>query len=422
MLRIGIGLLVGSILGGVTYTTNLQQSVPELYTCLETIFVILGNLFIGALRSIAPVLIFFIISTALMQKPKSQSKTIQRQMMLYVLGTFFAALIAVIINCSFHVTIPIPDDIKTDTPTGPADLPQVLITIFNSIVSNPIDSIANGNFLGVLFWAIMFGFAARQFATKGMRSGFEAVTNTFTKLISIIIEFAPFGICGLVFMSIINSGIGIFTDYGFLLIVYLICTLSMFFVFNALLVFIVLKRNPYPLIWKTIKDSAVTAFFFRSSAANIPINMALCKRLGLDKNNYSISIPIGSTINMEGAAITIITLSLVACFSLDIQVDFGPALILSIVATVSAIGASGVSGGSILLVPMACSLFGINGDMASAVVAVGFIIGVIQDSVETALNSSTDVLFTATIQFFEKIKKGVPVHKVVGGTLDDVKD
>lgn len=421
MLRIALGFVVGAIVGVIINLYGNEISVKQITSGIDTVFTILGTLFIGSLRGIAPLLIFFLISTALMRNSHKQGKTIKRQMFMYCGGTFFAALIAVVINCAAQIQITLPADPSVDH-TGPSSMSQVLVNIFQSIVSNPIDSLANANFLGVLFWAILFGLAMRAFATKGIRGAFDAITAALTKIVKIIVEFAPFGIAGLVYAAVAQSGAGIFTEYGVLLIVYLTCIFAMTFVFNPILVFAVLKRNPYPLIWRTIKDSAITAFFFRSSAANIPINLSLCKKLGLDEENYSVSIPIGSTINMEGAAITIITLSLVACFSLGVPVDFGPALILSIIATVSAIGASGVSGGSILLVPMACALFGIGGDTANAIVAVGFIIGVIQDSFETALNSSTDVLFTATIQFYEKIKAGKPVHKVIGGTLDDVED
>ena len=265
----------------------------------------------------------------------------------------------------------------------------------------------------------MFGICARPIANDRFKEGFKSISNVLTEIVKIIIDFAPFGICGLVFTAIIDNGIGIFTDYGILLCVYLIGAFSMFFIFNPLICFLVLRRNPYPLVLRAIKEVGITAFFMRSSAANIPMNMKFCEELHLDKNIYSITIPLGSTINMEGASVTIITLTLACCKTLGIEIDFGPALVLSIIAAISAIGASGVSGGSILLVPMACSLFGIGGDIAAGVVAVGFIIGVIQDSVETALNSSTDGLFTAVIQLREKIKSGEPYHKIVGGTLDD---
>lgn len=265
----------------------------------------------------------------------------------------------------------------------------------------------------------MFGIVARPIASDNVKKGFLNISEVLTAIVRIIIEFAPLGICGLVFSAIVDNGIGIFIDYGLLLCVYIACIFTMFFIFNPLIVFCVLRRNPYLLVWRTIKEVGVTAFFMRSSAANIPMNLNLCEKLHLDKESYSITIPLGSIINMEGASVTIITLTLACCQTLGIHVDFGTALVLSIVAAISAVGCSGVSGGSILLVPMACSLFGIGGDIASAVVGVGFIIGVIQDSLETALNSSTDGLFTATIQLREQIKSGKDYHKIVGGTLDD---
>lgn len=265
----------------------------------------------------------------------------------------------------------------------------------------------------------MLGIIAKSIATDNVKDGFKNLTNILTAVVKIIIEFAPFGICGLVFTAVVDSGIGIFMDYGMLLCVYLVGIGSMALLINPLLCFVVLRRNPYPLVFRSIKDVGITAFFLRSSAANIPVNMEFCEKLHLDKDKYFITIPLGSAINMEGASITIITLTLACCKALGIEVDFGPALLLSIVATISAVGASGVSGGSILLVPMACSLFGISGDIAAGVVAIGFIIGVVQDSLETALNSSTDGLFTSAVQLREQIKSGKPYHKIVGGTLDD---
>lgn len=426
ILRISIGLLVGIIFGVlVNLAINSANSILRsdfsvaFLTAVSVLFEIFGNLFIGGLRAIAPVLVFFLITASIMGSVKQGSKTIQKTMGLYALGTFCAALVAVCINTFFSVKLVLPSDIDTSGYSAPSGMDDIVVNIFGNIVANPIDAIANANFLGVLFWAILFGICARPIASDRIKSGFKNISEILTEIVRIIIDFAPFGICGLIFTSIVDNGLGVINDYGILLCVYFAGIAAMVLIFNPLIVFSVLHRNPYPLIFRAIKDVGITAFFMRSSAANIPVNMNFCEELHLDKRVYSITIPLGSTINMEGASITIITLTLACCKTLGIDIDFGPALVLSIIAAISAIGASGVSGGSILLVPMACSLFGIGSDIASGVVAVGFIIGVIQDSLETALNSSTDGLFTATIQLREQIKSGKPYHKIVGGTLED---
>lgn len=426
ILRIVLGLIIGSVFGVLVNLALSQQDgiwaneiVVTFLTGVTVLLEILGNLFIGGLRAVAPVLVFFLIASSLMGPQKAGSRTVQKTMALYAFGTFSAALVAVCINTLFNVKLVLPSEIDTSQYTAPSGMADIIVNIFNSIVANPIDAISNANFLGVLFWAILFGVVARPIASDSLKKGFTNISDILTGIVKVIIDFAPLGICGLVFTAIVDNGIGIFSDYGALLLVYLAGAFSMFFVFNPLIIFCVLRRNPYPLVMRAIKDVGVTAFFTRSSAANIPMNVKFCEELHLDKRIYSITIPLGSTINMEGASVTIITLTLACCHTLGIDIDFGPALILSLVAAISAVGASGVSGGSILLVPMACSLFGISGDIAAGVVAVGFIIGVIQDSVETALNSSTDGLFTATIQLREQIKSGKPYHKIVGGTLDD---
>lgn len=426
ILRISIGLLVGIIFGVlVNLALNSSNSILQtdffvaFLTSVAVAFKIFSNLFIGGLRAVAPVLVFFLITSSIMGSVKAGSKTIQKTMGLYALGTFSAALVAVLINIFFSVKLVLPSDVDTSGYSAPSGMDDIVVNIFNSIVANPIDAIANANFLAVLFWAILFGICARPIASDRIKGGFKNISEVLTEIVRIIIDFAPFGICGLIFTAIVDNGLGVISDYGILLCVYLAGIASMVLIFNPLIVFLVLKKNPYPLIFRAIKDVGITAFFMRSSAANIPVNMKFCEELHLDKRIYSITIPLGSTINMEGASITIITLTLACCKTLGIEIDFGPALVLSIIAAISAIGASGVSGGSILLVPMACSLFGISGDIVAGVVAVGFIIGVIQDSVETALNSSTDGLFTATVQLREQIVSGKPYHKIVGGTLDD---
>lgn len=426
ILRIVIGLIIGTVVGilcnlAVNNESEVLRSAFAVNTlgALAVIFEVFGNLFIGGLRAIAPVLVFFLITASLMGAKKAGSKTVQKTMGLYALGTFSAAFIAVVINVMFPVTLVLPSDVDISQYSAPSGIGDIVVNIFSSIVANPIDAVANANFLGVIFWSILFGICARPVLPDKIKEGFHGISEVLTAIVKIIIDFAPFGICGLVFTAILDNGLGIFMDYGILLCVYLSILVFVAFVFNALIVGLVLRRNPYPLIFRSIKDVAITAFFMRSSAANIPVNMKFCEELHLDKKSYSITIPIGSTINMEGASITIITLTLCCCHTLGIDLDFGTALVLSLIAAISAIGTSGVSGGSILLVPMACSLFGIGGDIAAGVVAVGFIIGVIQDSVETALNSSTDGMFTAAVQLREQIDAGQPYHKIVGGTLDD---
>lgn len=426
VLRIFCGLIIGALFGIVchivknsTYDILIESNIIIVVDFTNTMFNILGNLFIGALRGIAPILVFFLVSTALMKAQKSGSTTIKRQLLTYLVATFLAAFMAVVINYLFPVKLTLPGETDLSSYNAASDLTTIMINMFKQIVENPVSAIANANFLGVLMWAIFFGVVGKKFATESFKNIMETISIIITNIVSYIIQFAPIGVMSLVFMSVMENGLNIFTDYGILLVLYLACTFAMFFIVNPLIVFTILKRNPYPLVWKTIIECGITAFFLRSSAANIPVNMKFCDKLHLDRSNYSVSIPLGSTINMEGAAITIITLTLACCHTLGINIEIGPAILLSILATISAAGSSGVSGGSILLIPLVCGMFGISGDIASSVVAVGFIIGVIQDSVETALNSSTDALFTATIQFYEKIKAGKPVHKIIGGELDD---
>lgn len=426
VLRIAIGLAVGATIGAIFFILNesnapftADQVFINLKITISLIFKILGNLFIGALRAVAPVLVFFLVASSLMSSKKSGSKTVQKTMLLYIIATFVAALVSLAINSIFEVKLVLPSDIDTSQAAGPSEMPDILINLFNVIVANPIEAVSKANFLGVLFWSILFGFVARPIASKNIKDGFDNISVVLTGVVRAIIEFAPFGISGLVYTTIIDNGIGIFVDYGTLLLVYISCIFALAFVVNPILIGATLRRNPFPLIFRCLKDSGITAFFVRSSAANIPINMKLCDELHLDKKSYSVTIPLGATINMEGTSVTIITLTLSCCATLGLNIDLGSAVLLSIVATISAIGASGVSGGSILLVPMACSLFGISGDISAGVVAVGFIVGVLQDSLETALNSSTDALFTAAVQMREQIVAGKPHHKIVGGTLDD---
>ena len=286
---------------------------------------------------------------------------------------------------------------------------EVLQTLLNNLVANPIDSLANANYLGILFWSVVIGLALRSIANEQLKISLSHISDAVAQIVRWIINLAPFGIMGLVFTAVSENGLDIFIDYGKLILVLVSCMVTMAFVVIPIIVFVALRKNPYPLVLKCLRDSGITAFFTRSSAANIPVNMELCEELGLNKDLYSVSIPLGATINMNGAAITITVLSLAACHTLGIQVDIPSAVILSLLATVSACGASGVAGGSLLLIPMACSLFGISDSLSMQIVAVGFIIGVIQDSCETAINSSGDVIFAATAEFRSRLRAGEDV-------------
>ncbi|WP_238906964.1 MULTISPECIES: serine/threonine transporter SstT [unclassified Clostridium] len=388
--RIIVGLIVGIILA-----ITLPQKA--------TFVVIFGSLFVGALKAIAPVLVFFLVMSAISQHKSGQETNMKSIIVLYLTGTFLAGLIAVIVSFMFPVTLTLTGGAQDLTPPG--GVVEVLKTLLLNLVDNPIKALFNANYIGILSWAVLFGFALKSApdSTKTMLSNFSDATSTIVKW---IINFAPLGIMGLVFESISANGLESLLSYGRLLVVLISCMLFVALVANPIIVFLNIRQNPYPIVFKCLRESGITAFFTRSSAANIPVNMRLCEKLGLDKDTYSVSIPLGATINMAGAAVTISVLTLAAVNTLGIQVDIGTAFILSILSAVSACGASGVAGGSLLLIPVACSLFGIPNDVAMKVVAVGFIIGVLQDSFETALNSSTDVLFTATAEFAKWRKEG----------------
>ncbi|WP_315107903.1 serine/threonine transporter SstT [Clostridium intestinale] len=388
--RIIVGLIVGIILA-----ITLPQKA--------TFVVIFGSLFVGALKAIAPVLVFFLVMSAISQHKSGQETNMKSIIVLYLTGTFLAGLIAVIVSFMFPVTLTLTGGAQDLTPPG--GVVEVLKTLLLNLVDNPIKALFNANYIGILSWAVLFGFALKSApdSTKTMLSNFSDATSSIVKW---IINFAPLGIMGLVFESISANGLESLLSYGRLLVVLISCMLFVALVANPIIVFLNIRQNPYPIVFKCLRESGITAFFTRSSAANIPVNMRLCEKLGLDKDTYSVSIPLGATINMAGAAVTISVLTLAAVNTLGIQVDIGTAFILSILSAVSACGASGVAGGSLLLIPVACSLFGIPNDVAMKVVAVGFIIGVLQDSFETALNSSTDVLFTATAEFAKWRKEG----------------
>ena len=389
ILRIAIGLVIGLILG---------LFVPQ--AAFVTIF---GDIFVGALKAIAPVLVFVLVIASLASAGKGIGGRFKTVIIFYMLSTFLAAVIAVFFSYAFPVTIPLSE---AATNTAPSGLGEVFRTLLTNMVKNPITSIMDANYVGILTWAVVFGLALRAFASDNTKNVLSDISNAVSKAVAWVIQLAPFGIMGLIYGSVSEYGMAIFVDYGKLLAVLVGCMLAVALIVDPLIVAVSLKRNPYPLVFKCFKESGLTAFFTRSSAANIPVNMALCEKLGLDKEYYSVAIPLGATINMDGAAITITVMSLAAAFSQGISVNIFLAIILSFVATLGACGASGVAGGSLLLIPMACSLLGIGQDIAMQVVAVGFIIGVVQDSLETAINSSGDVIFCATAEYRDRMKKG----------------
>ncbi|MCI9597947.1 MAG: serine/threonine transporter SstT [Firmicutes bacterium] len=386
--RIIAGLAVGIILGLI---------IPK-----AAAIGILGELFVGALKALAPLLVFFLVMHSLSQHQKGKSSNMKHIIVLYLVGTFLAALTAVAASFLFPSELMLAEGAEAEAPGG---ITNVLKTLLMNAVSNPIGAIVNANYIGVLVWAVIFGLAMRA-ASQGTKEVLGNISDALSVAIRWVISCAPFGILGLVFTTVSTTGFKAFESYGKIILVLVGCMLVVAFIINPLIVFINIRQNPYPLVLKCIKDSGIMAFFTRSSAANIPVNMSLCESLGLDEEKYSVSIPLGATINMAGAAITITVLSLAAANTLGIAVDFPTALLLSLVASVSACGSSGVAGGSLLLIPLACSLFGISNDIAMQVVGVGFIIGVIQDSCETALNSSSDALFTATAEFYNWKKEG----------------
>jgi serine/threonine transporter len=391
--RIIIGLIIGIVLA-VTIPDTAQP------------IVILGSLFVGALKAIAPILVFFLVMSAISQHKSGQQTNMKSIILLYLLGTFLAGLTAVIVSFVFPVTLALPG--SAETLAAPGGVTEVLKTLLMNIVDNPVRALTNANYIGILAWAVILGLALKN-AKDSTKSMISNVSDALSQMVRWVISFAPLGIMGLVFESIATSGIESLLSYGQLLAVLVGTMVFIALVVNPMIVFITIRQNPYPLVFRCIRESGLTAFFTRSSAANIPVNMGLCERLGLDKDTYSVSIPLGATINMAGAAVTISVLTLAAVHTLGIQVDMGTAVILSVLAAVSACGASGVAGGSLLLIPLACSLFGIPNDVAMQVVGVGFIVGVIQDSCETALNSSTDVLFTAAADIAKRRKDGVAV-------------
>lgn len=388
VLRILIGLIIGAVLGLV---------VPQWKG-----IAILGLIFVSALKAIAPLLVAVLVMSSVAKARKGLGLRFRMLVTIYVLSTFVAALIAVVGSFLFPVTIQLRDAASEHVPGA---LTDVFTNLLSNMVSNPLMSTSTANYLGILFWAVIFGLAFKKTASKQTIDVIHDMAEVISQAVRWVIQFAPFGILGLVFDSVSESGLEVFTTYGHLVLLLVGCMLVNAFVSNPLISFVMLRRNPYPLLFTCLKESGINAFFTRSSAANIPINMNLCKKLKLDEDFYSVSIPLGATINMDGAAVTITVMTLAVAHTMGIEVSFVSALFLSVIATLGACGASGVAGGSLLLVPMACSFLGIGNDVAMQAVAIGFIIGVVQDSVETALNSSGDVFFTATAELYDRSKK-----------------
>lgn len=394
--------LVKRIIIGIIIGITLAVTVPESTKWIS----IFGSLFVGALKAVAPVLVFFLVISAISRHQSGQKTNIQHILILYGFSTFLASLTAVVASFLFPVHLSLTESAKEVSP--PSNITEVIQSLLFNIVDNPVHALLNANYIGILTWAVLLGIALRT-APETTKNVIAHFSDAISQIVTWVVNFAPIGIMGLVFDTIVTNGLSALIDYGKLLAVLLGTMCFVAFVMNPLIVFLNIRQNPYPLVWRCIRESGVTAFFTRSSAANIPVNLRLSEMLGLNKNTYSISIPLGATINMAGAAVTISVLTLAAVHTLEIEVDLGTALILSVLSAIAAAGASGVAGGSLLLIPLACSLFGIPNDIAMQVVGVGFIIGVLQDSCETALNSSSDVLFTATAEYAKRRKEGKQV-------------
>lgn len=393
VLRILFGLIIGALLG-----IFIPDSILPKVSGIK----LLGDVFVGALKAIAPVLVFFLVASSLSKAHAGIGKRFRTVIMLYMSSTFLAAVIAVCGSFLFPVKMILSTG-NTEQ-AAPSGLGEVFQNLLGKIVENPVSALANANYLGVLFWAVLIGLALKAYGAESTVKCISDIADALSQVVRWIIQLAPIGILGLVFAAVSENGMGIFSDYGKLLLLLVGCMLLVALVVDPVLAWIGLRQNPYPLVFKCLKESGVTAFFTRSSAANIPVNMDHCDRLGLEKDFYSVSIPLGATINMDGAAVTITVMTLAVCNTLGVNVSLPTALLLSLVATVGACGASGVAGGSLLLIPMACSLFGVGQDAAMQAVAVGFIIGIIQDSVETALNSSGDAMFTITAEYHDRMK------------------
>lgn len=394
ILRIFIGIVLGAVLG---------MFLPK-FSWIG----IFGDLFVGALKAIAPVLVFALVSSSLINGKAKLDRRFGMVIFLYMISTLLASFVAVAVSFFFPQTIALvqPADVASSAPAG---IGEVLRNLLLNAVSNPVEAVSQANYIGILSWSVIFGLVMKKIASESTKLFFSEVAEGVSKVVHGIINLAPFGIMGLVFATVSSNGLGIFKYYGKLILALVGAMLFMALIVSPLIVAVTLRINPYPLVFKCLKESGITAFFTRSSAANIPVNMELCKKLNLDENMYSVSIPLGATINMDGAAITIAIMTLAAINTLGVSYDIPSALVLCVIATLGACGTSGIAGGSLLLIPLACSLFGISNDISMQVVAVGFIIGVVQDSLETALNSSSDVLFTATAEFYSWKKQGKPL-------------
>lgn len=381
VIRIVAGLAIGAVLALVL------PGIPFLST--------LGTMFVGALKAIAPILVMLLVISSLSRPVVGQGRRFRMVLLLYIGSTVVATIVAIVFSYAFPVTVDL--DIPPGGEYGGEGIVDLVSGLLVGMVSNPVKALIEGNYLCILFWAVLVGIVMRSVANETTVEVMTNVSDVVVRAVCVIIEFAPIGILGLVYETVSTNGLDVFTDYGMLIVLLVACMAVVMFVTNPLISAAVMRRNPYPLLYECLRTSAVTAFFTRSSAANIPVNLDLCRRLGLNMDFCSVSIPLGATINMNGAAITITVMTMCAAFSLGMEIPIMMAAPLCIIAAVAACGASGVAGGSLLLIPMACSFLGIDGDVAMQMVAIGFIIGVIQDSMETALNSSADVFFSATV-------------------------
>lgn len=389
ILKIICGLIIGTILGIL---------VPQF-----KFIGFMGDLFVTALKAIAPLLVFVLVASALSRASDGIGSRFKTVIILYLFSTFLSAMVAVIGSYLFPVSMHLTNASNVTAPSG---LEEVLSSMLLKIFANPLQSLVQGDYLGILFWAVVLGICLKKIASDSTLDVLSDLADASSLAVRGIIQFAPIGVLGLVFGVVSESGLSVFVQYGQLIILLVGCIAIVAFVTDPIIAACILKRNPYPLVFTCLKESGITAFFTRSSAANIPVNMRLCERLGLDRDFYSVSIPLGATINTEGAAVTITVMTLAVCHTLGISVDLPTTIVLCIISTLAACGSSGVAGGSLLLIPMACSLFGIPSDISMQAIAVGFIIGVIQDSCETALNSSGDALFSATAEYHDRVKRG----------------
>lgn len=389
--------LVKQIIIGLAIGIVLALTVPTQVSGI----VLFGDIFVGALKAVAPILVFFLVMSAIANHKSGQKTNMKHVLVLYLVGTFLAGTIAVIASFIFPIHLTLVEATTDIAP--PSGIAEVLKNLVMNIFSNPVTALMNANYIGILAWAILLGIALRG-AGEGTKNFIADIADAVSQVVRWVIKLAPLGVMGLVFNSIATTGLSALAEYGQLILLLVGVMVIDALVINPIIVYVNTKQNPYPLVLKCLKDSGVTAFFTRSSAANIPVNMRLCDELGLDKNTYSVSIPLGATINMGGAAITISIMALAAAATMGVEVDILTAILLCVLSAISACGASGVAGGSLLLIPLACSLFGIPNEIAMQFVGIGMIVGVIQDSCETALNSSTDVLFTATADIVAKKK------------------